>query len=83
MVTTDAGRVVVVATPTGGQAVPTTQAHHRDFPELHAEGETASQACAHLRNLLDHSLSAAPVDDRREAIERAIADVKEYLARNP
>jgi hypothetical protein len=55
-----------------------THAHHRDFPEIQAEGESPAHAVARLINQLAAVLDTASDQWRREAVERAIADVKTF-----
>jgi hypothetical protein len=57
------------------------EVHHHDFPELHAEGQTAAEAGAHLKHLLDRAFDNAPSDCRREAIAAALHDVEMFLER--
>jgi len=78
MLAVDVTRVILNVGPCECHAVRTTHAHHRDFPELHAEGETESDAVSNLKNLLVRSLDSATSGFRREAIEHAIADVSGY-----
>ncbi|MEW4567725.1 hypothetical protein AB1L88_07645 [Tautonia sp. JC769] len=67
-------RVIVTAGATAGLAA----AHHRDFPEIRAEGDTPAAAASQLVNHLTRALDSALTDWRREAIEQAIEDVKTY-----
>ena len=53
---TDPSRVIVT---TGATAQP-TQVHHRDFPEIRADGETPKAAATHLANQLDPGPRHAP-----------------------
>jgi hypothetical protein len=55
--------------------------HHRDFPEVHAEGPSPEDAAARLAELLSQGLESAPSRWRREILERAIADVRAFAAR--
>ena len=73
---TDLSRVVVET----GATANTTSVHHRDFPEIRAEGETPTIASAHLVNQLTKALDSALTHWRRETIEHAIADVKAFAA---
>ncbi len=73
----DSSRVIV----TSGATADSARAHHRDFPEIRAEGAAAGEAVAHLANMLTLALDTALTDWRRETLENAIADVNEYLAR--
>ena len=64
---------------TTGATANATQVHHRDFPEIRAEGETPEDAAAHLANQLTRALDSALTDWRRETIEQAIADVQAFV----
>jgi hypothetical protein len=80
---TDDSPVIVKVGPWEGHAVETTRVHHRHFPEVHAEGESAAAAGTHLTNLLARALDGLPSGDRREAVERAIAEVKDFVSKAP
>ena len=67
-------RVIVTTGATAGRA----EAHHRDFPEIRAEGESPTAAASQLLNHLTRALDSALTDWRREAIEKAIADVRGF-----
>jgi hypothetical protein len=73
----EASRVIVAT----GATANTTSVHHRDFPEIRAEGETPEIAAAHLANQLTRALDSALTTWRRETIVRAIAEVQEFAAR--
>ena len=74
---TELSRVIVTAGATAhGNSV-----HHRDFPEIRAEGETPCVAASHLANQLTRALDSALTQWRRETIEQAIADVKAFVER--
>ncbi len=66
---------VIVSTGSTAQA---TLVHHRDFPEIRAEGENPSVAAGHLANHLTRALDSALTKWRRDAIETAIAEVQEF-----
>jgi len=59
-------------------AVHVKRAHHRDFPELHAECGTVGDAVAHLADMLATDRDGARSGWHREAINQAIDDVKAY-----
>jgi hypothetical protein len=73
---TDISRVIV----TKGATTSTTQVHHRDFPEIRAEGESPAVAARHLSNQLARALDSALTNWRRETIQQAIADVQAFAA---
>jgi hypothetical protein len=52
--------------------------HHRDFPEVRAEGGSPKDAASRLAELLSASLDNAPSDWRREIIRQAIEDVRAF-----
>lgn len=72
-------RVIVQVGQCECHAVTTTQVHHHDFPELHAEGITAAEAGAHLKNLLLRTLDSVPSGPRREEFEQALLDVTTFI----
>jgi len=53
-------------------------AHHRDFPEVRAEGSSPKAAAARLAELLSLSLDCTPSDWRRQSVQQAIADVRAF-----
>ncbi len=61
-------------------SAPIVHVHHRDYPEAVAEGVSAEMAAGHLANQLSRSLDHTPDRERREAIERALAAVRDLLA---
>jgi hypothetical protein len=52
-----------------------TRIHHRHYPEVRGEGRSLADAAAHLMNQLAIALDYAHGRER-EAIERALADVR-------
>ncbi|RUL88895.1 hypothetical protein [Tautonia sociabilis] len=67
-------RVIVSPGATAGLS----SAHHRDFPEIRAEGESPTDAAEQLVHHLTRTLDSALTGWRRESIEQAIADVRAY-----
>jgi hypothetical protein len=59
--------------------VQSTCVHHRDLPEIRAEGETPGDAAALLAKRLTWALENAGGDWRRTQLEVAIEDVKAFL----
>lgn len=55
-------------------------AHHRDFPEIRSEGETAEQAIGELLHHLTAALDSVGSERHRELVQRAIVDVRNALA---
>ena len=78
MATADA-RVIVTTSPAQANQA---QVHHRDFPEIRAEGEDPKTAAQHLSNQLSRTLDSALTEWRRETINQAIADVQAFLAQD-
>jgi hypothetical protein len=74
----DRSRVVVASGVCDCHTIRSTHAHHRDYPEIQAEGESPAHAAARLINQLAAVLDTASDRWRREAVERAIADVKTF-----
>ena len=72
----DPSRVIV----TTGATAHTAQVHHRDFPEVRAEGESPAVAATHLANQLIRALDSAP-PWRPEALERALAEIQAFARR--
>lgn len=69
-------RVIVSRGVTTGGA----EAHHQDFPEIRAHGETPADAARHLTHQLTRALDSALTHWRRESIQNAIVDVEAYVA---
>jgi hypothetical protein len=75
----DVGRVVVGDALCTRCAVSAKQVHHRDFPEIRAECGSISEGATHLASQLSLYREGAQSDWHRGLIERAIADVAEFL----
>jgi hypothetical protein len=73
---TDLNRVIVVQSGSSSSFV----VHHRDFPEIRAEGASPREAASHLVNKLACALDSALTDWRRETVDHAITDVKAFEA---
>ena len=67
---------VIVST---GATASTSSVHHRDFPEVRAEGSNPTDAAAHLANALTRALDSALTDWRRETLGKAIAEVRAFV----
>jgi len=72
---TNLKRVIVTMSASATTAV----VHHRDFPEIRAEGGSPKEAASHLVNKLACTLDTALTDWRRETLDHAIADVKAFV----
>ena len=60
-----------------------TFAHHRNFPEVLAEGSSAKAAATRLAELLSLTLDSSPSDWRRQGVQQAIADVRAFAEQDP
>jgi hypothetical protein len=74
--TIDQSRVIVAIGATAGSA----SVHHRDFPEIRAEGETPAAAANYLANQLTRALDSALTKWRRDTLGQAIADIQAFVA---
>jgi hypothetical protein len=72
----DSERVIVTISGSSSSLV----VHHRDFPEIRAEGTSPKEAASHLVNKLACALDSALTDWRRDNVDHAIADVKAFMA---
>jgi hypothetical protein len=72
---THVSQVIVTTSASSSAAI----VHHRDFPEIRAEGGTPKEAASHLVNKLAAALDSALTDWRRNRVDQAIADVKAYV----
>ncbi len=72
---TDPGKVIV----TIGEGSSTARVHHRDFPEIRAEGPSPKQAASLLVHQLTRALESALIDWRRDRVNLAIADVQAFV----
>ncbi len=72
---TEQDRVIVLPSDTAGGGV---CVHHREFPEIHAEGADVNDAAHQLSNHLVRALDSALTKWRRDAIESAIAEVQAF-----
>ena len=73
---TEPSRVIVTISASSSAAC----VHHRDFPEIRAEGSSPKEAAAHLVNHLTRALDSALTDWRRDRVNEAIADVRAFVA---
>jgi hypothetical protein len=70
----NSSRVIVSTGFIGGS----TQVHHQAFPEIRAQGESATVAALHLTHQLTRALDSALIPWRREPIQKAITDVQSF-----
>jgi hypothetical protein len=72
--------LVIVTTGSTAHAV---QVHHRDIPELHADGESPEIAAANLAQDLAREIEDVTDTSRREVFQQALADVRAFIERSP
>jgi hypothetical protein len=72
---TELSRVIV--TISGSSS--TASVHHRDFPEIHADGNSPKEAATLLIHQLTRALDSALIDWRRDRVNEAIADVQTFV----
>ena len=73
--TTDPGRVILTA----GSTAHAVQVHHQDIPELNADGESPELAAVNLAQDLAREIEGVADDFRREAFQRALADIRAFI----
>ncbi len=73
--------VIVIAEDRPSVVVHSLSVHHRVFPEIRAEAQSPEDAAVRLGELLSHSLDNAPNDWRRDALVRAVEDVRAFSRR--
>ena len=61
-------------------SVHTMLIHHRDFPEIWAEGGTHLDAATHLLQVLSNGLGGSSSEWQREILVQAIDEVSEYIS---
>ncbi len=71
-------QVIVLTADHQGAMLQGLSAHHREYPEVHGEGNSPEAAAARLAELLSLTLDNAPSDWRRESLQQAIADVRAF-----
>jgi len=76
--TSNPSQVIVTSEDHGRASIHSLSAHHRDFPEVRAEGESPMDAALRLAELLSVTLDSAPSDWRRQIVEQAIEDVRAF-----
>ncbi len=72
---TEKSKVIV----TMGDQSSAARVHHRDFPEIRAEGATPREAASLLVHQLQRALDSALIDWRRERVTVAIAEVQAFV----
>ena len=72
----DPGAIVV----TPGFTADAVQIHHREIPDLHADGATPGAAAANLAQDLQREIAGVADDFRRGLFERILADVHAFAA---
>jgi hypothetical protein len=79
MTTSTSERVIATVGQCECHAVACCTVHHHDFPDAHAEGQTSVEAATHLLYQLRTALDSVQSGFRREAIEKAIVEVNEFV----
>src|SRR5579859_1896500 len=74
-----ANRVMVLTGECPWHSILSTLVHHRDFPEIWAEGSTIEEGTTQLALQLQRALEGARSAWHRQTMEQALADVNEYL----
>jgi hypothetical protein len=72
-------RVIATVGECACHSVHTTQVHHRDFPEIWAEGSTVLEGATQLHRHLGRALDSARSQWHRTAIELALVDVQQFI----
>jgi hypothetical protein len=78
--TANPAQIIVTAEDDIGAPAPTLQVHHRNFPEIEAEGETEQAAATNLGERLQKALDAVPDSWHRASLEQAIEDLRAFVA---
>jgi len=76
---TDTNCVVVEPGICACHSVHTIRAHHHDYPEIWAQGETSIEAVGQLANQLVRALDSVSSPVLRDPLVQALADVRAYL----
>ncbi len=76
--TPNPGQVIVTNEELARASVHGFAARHRNFPEIHSAGDSATDAASRLEGLLYQTLENSPSDWRREMILVAIEDVHAF-----
>jgi hypothetical protein len=80
--TSDPSQVIVGTEDYPFHSVHGVSVHHRDFPEVRAEGESPECAARRLAEMLARTLDSVPSDWRRDILIRAIEDVRAFASRD-
>ena len=79
----DSHRIIIEAGDPRCHAADAVSVHHRDFPEIRAGGPSALEAAGHLLQRFGTALHGAPNHWHRGELERAIADIQDFLDATP
>jgi hypothetical protein len=77
--TANSSQVIVITVNDQRSLIHGLSAHHREFPEVHAEAESPKAAATRLAELLSVTLENAPSNWRRQSIQQAIADARAFV----
>jgi hypothetical protein len=75
----DHPQVIVTTGTSPDHLIPTTLIHHRDFPEIWAQGGSPREAATYLVNQLGRALESAGNLRGRRPLEAALSEVYSYL----
>ena len=75
--TGDPSKIIV----TTGATADAVRVHHHDISELHSDGESPEIAAENLANALTREIDSVADDHHREAIRRALDDVRAFVER--
>ncbi len=81
--TSDPNRVIVTTEDYPCRLDHALSVHHRDFPEVRAEGDSPENAATRLAELLSRALDSVPSDCRRVILQDAISDVRAFAKGSP
>ncbi len=76
-------RTPIIITDAYWKHIRHTRIRHRHYPEIRGEGRLLEEAADHLANQLIRALDSAHGRRGREAIERALADVRPFQSGRP
>ena len=68
---------------TPGSTADACRIHHRDIPELQADGATPREAAANLAQDLAREIEGVADQHRRELFQRALDEVRAFAAQAP
>lgn len=76
-------QIIVTTEVWVGHPVSTIHAHHRNFPEIQAEGETPLAAAAELAHQLQQALEGVSDPWHRSTVVQAMEDLQAFVLSPP